>query len=195
MRKTPIFLVTAFLFACLSCGVPEDDKPGTVTSPLIDRTEIPEGDSGDGETRNEYIYLFDIDNKLSPVLRKIPSVDLKVTDLINELTADLLPVERQANLSTTVPIGLSLAGVTQDNDLAIINFNAGGLEVIEGDELAKALAQIVWTLTETGDLDSIIISIEGEIKTWPTPNSGDQQLLRRIQFMSYAPEVTLGITG
>ena len=40
----------------------------------------------------------------------------------------------------------------------------GGLEVIEGDELAKALAQIVWTLTETGDLDSIIISIEGEIK-------------------------------
>ena len=104
-----------------------------------------------------------------------------------------MPVERQANLSTTVPIGLSLAGVTQDNDLAIINFNAGGLEVIEGDELAKALAQIVWTLTETGDLDSIIISIEGEIKTWPTPNSGDQQLLRRIQFMSYAPEVTLGI--
>ena len=161
----------------------------------IDRTEIPEGDSGDGETRNEYIYLFNIDNRLSPVLRKIPSVDLKVTDLINELTADLLPIERQANLSTTVPIGLSLAGVTQDNDLAIINFNAGGLEVIEGDELAKALAQIVWTLTETGDLDSIIISIEGEIKTWPTPNSGDQQLLRRIQFMSYAPEVTLGITG
>ena len=58
MRKTPIFFVMAFLFACLSCGVPEDDKPGTVTSPLIDRTEIPEGDSGDGETRNEYIYLF-----------------------------------------------------------------------------------------------------------------------------------------
>ena len=41
MRKTPIFFVMAFLFACLSCGVPEDDKPGTVTSPLIDRTEIP----------------------------------------------------------------------------------------------------------------------------------------------------------
>ena len=195
MSKTPIVLVLVFLSVSLSCGVPEDNKPGTVTSPLIDRTEIPEDDLRDGETRNEYIYLFDIENKLSPVLRKIPSVDLKVTDLINELTADLLPVERQANLSTTVPIGLSLAGGTQDNDLAIINFNAGGLEVIEGDELAKALAQIVWTLTETGDLDSIIISIEGEVKTWPTPNSGDQQLLRRIQFMSYAPEVTLGITG
>jgi len=195
MSKTPILTVLVFLFASLSCGVPEDDKPRAVTSPLIDRAEIPESDLIDGETRNEYIYLFDIDNKLSPVLRKIPSIDLKVTDFINELAADLLPVERQANLSTTVPIGLSLAGVTQDNDLAILNFNSGGLEVIEGDELAKALAQIVWTLTETGDLDSIIIAIEGEVKTWPTPNSGDQQLLRRIQFVSYAPEVTLGITG
>ena len=195
MRQNPMILIALLLLASMSCGVPEDDKPGTVASPLIDRTEIAENQLGNGESRNEYIYLFDVNNKLSPVLRKIPSIDLKVTDLINELTADLLAIERQANLSTTVPIGLSVAGVTQDSDLAIINFYAGGLEVIEGDELAKALAQIVWTLTETGDLDSIIISIEGEIKTWPTPNSGDQQLLRRIQFMSYAPEVTLGITG
>ena len=145
MSKTRIFLVIVFLLASLSCGVPEDDKPGTVASPLIDRAENPEGDLRDEETRNEYVYLFDVENKLSPVLRKIPSIDLKVTDLINELTADLLPVERQANLSTTVPIGLSLAGVTQDNDLAIINFNAGGLEVIEGDELAKALAPVSYT--------------------------------------------------
>ena len=71
---------------------------------------------------------------------------MRVTDLINELTADLLPTERKVTLSTTVPSGLSLAGVTQEDDLAIINFNYGGLELIEGDELAKALAQIVWTL-------------------------------------------------
>ena len=82
----------------------------------------------------------------------------------------------------------------QEGDEATINFNAGGLEVIEGDELAKALAQIVFTLTETGTLDAIIISIDGDIKTWPTPNGGDQQLLRRIQFMVYAPEVDSGIT-
>ena len=179
----------------LSCGIPEDSKPESVVSPLIDRTEIPVSEVQSGESRNEYIYLFDENERLSPVLRVIPRAELRVTDLINELTADLLPTERKATLSTTVPSGLSLAGVTQENDLAIINFNYGGLELIEGDELAKALAQIVWTLTETGDLDSIIISIGGDIKTWPTTNSGDQQLLRRIQFMSYDPEVTIGITG
>ena len=192
IRSLTVIIIWSFF---LSCGVPEDNKPGTLTSPLIVRTESPVSSSTDGESRFEYIYLFDENDRLSPVLRSIPSADLKVTDLINELTADLLPLERKATLTTTVPIGLSLAGVTQNDDLAIINFAAGGLEIIEGDELAKALAQIVWTLTETKDLDSIIISIDGDIKTWPTPNAGDQQLLRRIQFMSYAPEATLGVTG
>ena len=102
MKEIPILLAILLLFASLACGVPEDNKPGTIASPLIDRAELPEDISVDGEGRNEYIYLFDIDDKLSPVLRKIPSVDLKVTDLINELTADLLPVERQANLSLSL---------------------------------------------------------------------------------------------
>ena len=195
MKLSLIATIVVLPILLLSCGIPEDSKPGSVVSPLIDRTEIPVDEVQSGESRNEYIYLFDENERLSPVLRVIPRAELRVTDLINELTADLLPTERKATLSTTVPSGLSLAGVTQEDDLAIIHFNYGGLELIEGDELAKALAQIVWTLTETGDLDSIIISIEGDIKTWPTTNSGDQQLLRRIQFMSYAPEVTIGITG
>ena len=195
MKLTLIATIVVLPIILLSCGIPEDSKPVSVVSPLIDRTEIQVDEVQSGESRNEYIYLFDENERLSPVLRVIPRAELRVTDLINELTADLLPTERKATLSTTVPSGLSLAGVTQEDDLAIINFNYGGLELIEGDELAKALAQIVWTLTETGDLDSIIISIGGDIKTWPTTHSGDQQLLRRIQFMSYAPDVTIGITG
>ena len=115
MKHPAILLVSVLIFVSLACGVPKDDKPETVSSPLIDRTETPESVLSDGESRNEYIYLFDVDNKLSPVLRQIPSADLTVTDLINELTADLLPIERLANLSTTVPIGLAIAGVTQDN--------------------------------------------------------------------------------
>ena len=176
MKLSLIATIVVLPILLLSCGIPEDSKPVSVVSPLIDRTEIQVDEVQSGESRNEYIYLFDENERLSPVLRVIPRAELRVTDLINELTADLLPTERKATLSTTVPSGLSLAGVTQEDDLAIINFNYGGLELIEGDELAKALAQIVWTLTETGDLDSIIISIGGDIKTWPTTNSGDQQL-------------------
>ena len=189
------FLIATIVVYQFSCSpvIPEDSKPVSVVSPLIDRTELVD-EVQSGESRNEYIYLFDENERLSPVLRVIPRAELRVTDLINELTADLLPTERKATLSTTVPSGLSLAGVTQEDDLAIINFNYGGLELIEGDELAKALAQIVWTLTETGDLDSIIISIS-DIKTWPTTNSGDQQLLRRIQFMSYVPTSRLESQG
>ena len=193
MRKKYFCLIFASLIFS-ACGIPEDSQPSTVDSPIGARAETSSELLATDEFREELIYLFDERNLLVPVLREIPSVDLRVTDLINELVADLSETERDASLSTAVPAGLSLAGVTQEEDVATINFNAGGLEVIEGDELAKALAQIVFTLTETGTLDAIIISIDGDVKTWPTPNGGDQQFLRRIQFMSYAPEVDGGIT-
>jgi hypothetical protein len=192
MKKIFTYLIFASL-TFSACGIPEDSQPSTVDSPIGARTEASSELLVTGNVREELIYLFDERNLLVPVFREIPSVDLRVTDLINELVDDLSETERDASLSTAVPAGLSLAGVTQEEDVATINFNAGGLEVIEGDELAKALAQIVFTLTETGTLDAIIISINGDIKTWPTPNGGDQQFLRRIQFMSYAPEVDSGI--
>lgn len=193
MKKICICLSIIFLHIA-ACGIPEDGEPNAVDSPIGTQP----GNSFDSpqtvEVRSELIYLVDENNFLAPAIREIPSVDLRVTDLINELIADLSEAERNSSLSTAVPAGLNLDGVFQEGDEATINFNAGGLEVIEGDELAKALAQIVFTLTETGTLDAIIISIDGDVKTWPTPNGGDQQLLRRIQFMVYAPEVDSGIT-
>ena len=74
---------------------------------------------------------------------------------------------------------------------AAINFEPGGLEVIEGEQLTEALAQIVWSVTESGDVVSLTISIADEIKTWPTPDEGDQNSLTRGQFISYAPQVSV----
>ena len=130
MKLSLIATIVVLPILLLSCGIPEDSKPVSIVSPLIDRTEIQVDEVQSGESRNEYIYLFDENERLSPVLRVIPRAELRVTDLINELTADLLPTERKATLSTTVPSGLSLAGVTQEDDLAIINFNYGGLEPV-----------------------------------------------------------------
>ncbi len=193
MKQSALLLLVFFLFSA-ACGIPEDRQPNTITSPISIREGSQPESPASEENRKETIYLFDENNQLAPVQREIPVKDLRVTDLINELVGDLTELERNAVLSTAVPVGLSLSGVEQDNDIATINFNAGGLEVLEGEELTKALAQIVWTLTETGSLSEIRISIEGDMKTWPTPDGGDQQLLRRIQFISYAPEVTRGIT-
>ena len=193
MKKICVCLSIIFLYIA-ACGIPEDSEPNAVDSPIGTQPGSSFDNSQTAEVRSELIYLVDENNFLAPAIREIPSADLRVTDLINELIADLSEAERNSSLSTAVPAGLNLDGVFQEGDEATINFNAGGLEVIEGDELAKALAQIVFTLTETGTLDAIIISIDGDVKTWPTPNGGDQQLLRRIQFMVYAPEVDSGIT-
>ena len=88
-------------------------------------------------------------------------------------------------------MGLSPNRVNVNGDVATINFEPGGLEIIEGEQLIEALAQIVWSVTESGDVTSLIISIENEIKTWPTPDEGDQNSLTRSQFISYAPQVSV----
>ena len=143
------------------------------------------------DSRTFTIYLLDADSRLVPVTRELSGSELRITDLINELIANPTEAESSMALSTAVPVGLSLDGVSVDGVVATINFEPGGLEIVEGEQLTEALAQIVWSVTESGDVTSLIISINSEVKTWPTPDEGDQNSLTRTQFISYAPQVSV----
>ncbi len=185
--------VTSFLLATLivtGCGIPEDSSPQSIQTIFPENT-IPQVDSPTSEeSRTFRIYLLDAESRLTPVARELSGSELRITDLINELIANPTEAETNMSLSTAVPVGLSLDGVSLEGETATINFEPGGLEIVEGDQLSEALAQIVWSVTETGDVTRIIISIDNEVKTWPTPDEGDQNILTRGQFISYAPEIT-----
>ena len=185
--------VTSFLLATLivtGCGIPEDSSPQSIQTIFPENT-IPQVDSPTSEeSRTFRIYLLDAESRLTPVARELSGSELRITDLINELIANPTEAETNMSLSTAVPVGLSLDGVSLEGETATINFEPGGLEIVEGDQLSEALAQIVWSVTETGDVTRIIISIDNEVKTWPTPDEGDQNILTRDQFISYAPEIT-----
>ena len=184
---------TYFLIAVsvvTACGIPEDSSPQSIQT-TFPETAISQVDTATGdESRTFRIYLLDADSRLTPVFRELSGSELRITDLINELIANPTEAETNMSLSTAVPVGLSLDGVRLEGEMATINFESGGLEIVEGDQLTEALAQIVWSVTETGDVTRIIISIENEVKTWPTPDEGDQNILTRGQFISYAPDLT-----
>jgi spore germination protein GerM len=181
-----IFIITMMLF--MGCGIPEDSSPESIQTVFPESTSTQSATPDSEESRTFPIYLLDAESRLTPVLRDLPVSELRITDLINELIANPTEAETNMSLSTAVPVSLSLAGVTLEEEIATINFEPGGLEIVEGDQLTEALAQIVWTVTETGDVTFIIISIDQEFKTWPTPDGGDQNILTRNQFISYAPE-------
>ncbi|MEC8986225.1 MAG: GerMN domain-containing protein [Actinomycetota bacterium] len=173
------------------CGIPQDSSPASIQSTFPESATPQTEMQGSEESRTFTIYLLDADSRLIPVTRELSGSELKITDLINELIANPTEAESEMALSTAVPVGLSLDGVTVDGERAAINFEPGGLEVIEGEQLTEALAQIVWSVTESGDVVSLTISIADEIKTWPTPDEGDQNSLTRGQFISYAPQVSV----
>ncbi|MBG02348.1 MAG: hypothetical protein CL470_08770 [Acidimicrobiaceae bacterium] len=186
MRKIP----TLFFFGLVvlgGCGIPEDSSPQSIQTTFPENTTSEVDAITSEESRTFLIYLLNAESRLTPVVRELSGSELRITDLINELIANPTEAETNMSLSTAVPIGLSLDGVTLEGETATINFEPGGLEIVEGDQLAEALAQIVWSVTETGDVTSIIISIANEVKTWPTPDEGDQNILTRNQFLSYAP--------
>ena len=190
MKKIFTCLPLAFLLFS-GCGIPQDSSPISIQSTLPENT-TPQTDAQVSEdSRTFTIYLLDADSRLVPVTRELSGSELRITDLINELIANPTEAESSMALSTAVPVGLSLDGVSVDAAVATINFEPGGLEIVEGEQLTEALAQIVWSVTESGDVTSLIISIDSEVKTWPTPDEGDQNLLTRSQFISYAPQVSV----
>ena len=190
MKNRFTYLIAMVLVAS-GCGIPQDSSPASIQSTFPESAKPQTEMQVSEESRTFTIYLLDSDSRLIPVTRELSGSELKITDLINELIANPTEAESDMALSTAVPVGLSLDGVTVDGERAAINFEPGGLEVIEGEQLTEALAQIVWSVTESGDVVSMTISIANEIKTWPTPDEGDQNSLTRSQFISYAPQVSV----
>ncbi|MBF82705.1 MAG: hypothetical protein CL522_04845 [Actinobacteria bacterium] len=190
MKKIFAYLPLAILVFS-GCGIPQDSSPVSIESTFPENT-TPQIDTQESEDSRAFtIYLLDANSRLVPVTRELSGSELRITDLINELIANPTEAESNMALSTAVPVGLSLDGVIVDGVVATINFEPGGLEIVEGEQLTEALAQIVWSVTESGDVTSLIISINSEVKTWPTPDEGDQNSLTRSQFISYAPQVSI----
>ncbi len=190
MKNKSIYFLLALLLSS-GCGIPQDSSPVSIQSTFPENTTPQLDDEESEEFRTFTIYLLDADSRLIPVKRERSGSELQITDLINELIANPTEAESNMALSTAVPVGLSPNRVNVNGDVATINFEPGGLEIIEGEQLIEALAQIVWSVTESGDVVSLIISIDNEVKTWPTPDEGDQNSLTRSQFVSYAPQVSV----
>lgn len=111
------------------------------------------------------IFLIRIDDRtekfsLSPVARRVKgevSVQQAMTELIKGPTA----AEKRRGLLTAVPPGLRVRSVTVKNRIAEIDFNEAIEQNAAGSILIGRLDQIVFTATELGGVDSVIIKING----------------------------------
>jgi hypothetical protein len=181
---------TAGVALCLllgACGIPEDSEPRAIDE-LIEPTVVdPTATPPPAETQIARIFLLDANSRVALVEREVTARTIRT--LLEELIRDPSEEETERSLTTAVPSGVEFStNPSIDEGTALLDLNSGGLEILEGTELTQALSQIVWTLTNTANIDVVQILIEGESKTWIPPDSGEQTLLRKAHFASFDPE-------
>jgi hypothetical protein len=189
-RPRAIAGLVAALLVVSSCGIPQDEGPRALGPVLATPTPeaIPEPECVQSFT----IFLLDSDRRLVPVRRDVPT-DLRIGDLIAALVADPSAAERAQGLGTAVPALTTLnpnPDVDPDTEIATIDLAAGSLE-ITGDQLTEALAQLVYTLTESGSISMVRILVDGEEVPWPTDGGESNQPLGPDDYRSFAPRADL----
>src|SRR6185369_9123255 len=99
------------------------------------------------------------------VLREIPATKGVATAAVNALLAGPTDTEGNRNISTAVPDGSQLLGLTIKDGVATVDlsseFESGGGSA----SVLTRLGQVVYTLTQFPSVKSVVFQIEGETRS------------------------------
>jgi spore germination protein GerM len=150
-----------------ACSVREDARPRVIPAEQRDDVnEIATGEEAEGASR---IYLF------SPVgtdeqirLRSVPRNEaVSPTDLLASLLRGANEAEASAGLSTAIPADLEIRSARTVGTRLTIDINDAFNELSD-DGLRQALAQLVATAGEIGQVQQVRLRVDGQNQGWPT---------------------------
>jgi spore germination protein GerM len=188
-------LVLALLGAC---GITADGDPQPIASAdlppdLLDpspgsSTTLPES----ADTTTVQVYLLDetADGvRLVAVDREVDQAGIP-DDRLAALFGGATSAESEDGVTTGIPADTVLLDVTTDEeeDEVLIDLSED-IFSIEGEALAQALAQIVWTATEpdAGGFSRVRFSVEGEPTSVFDDDLAAQSAVTRVDYDAFAP--------
>jgi hypothetical protein len=189
MRRVAIAaLLAAALTACARDQihvVGRDDLPADLYAQGGGRTPRP------SETATVTIFMMD-GNRVAAVTRTgrsdMPRPELVLRALLSGPTQD----ELTKGLSTSLPEPVELTGVTMNEGVAEVDFNAA-FESGMREELLRRVAQVVYTLSELDEVDAVRFYTGGQLYTIPDQN-GDPHTdaVAQGRYARFAPRNPLG---
>jgi hypothetical protein len=119
---------------------------------------------------------------LVAVLREVPGTKAVATAAVTALLAGPTALEAGRSITSQVPAGTTLLGLTVDNGVATIDlsseFDAGG----DAAAVQARLGQVVYTLTQFPSVKGVSLRIEGQ---------GDSNVLKRADYVQLLPAIWL----
>lgn len=190
-RIASLLMLVAMLAG--ACGIPTDAAPRAVELDergenslvlLPDATRIPVAFIPEAFS----IYLINADSRLVPVTRALP-VDSGPEEVIRSLFQGPTPEEAAENLTTALADNqaASILSVTTTSGTVILNVAEGSFEDLPTqDDLRKAIAQIVFTVSDLSKVSSLRLQVEGVDTELPTDgsNSAEQDPVARSDYAS-----------
>ena len=185
-------LAAAVLLAA-ACSVPEDSRPraleySRLPDDLVAATATPEPTPL--VTREVLIYLIDENNLLSAVARDVASPARPIT-VLEALFSAPNEEETEQALSTALPAEVEVVSVDIDqaNDLVIVALESEVFEErLEGENRQLAVAQLVFTATETTGTARFSLLLNGNPVPLPTDNGESDVPVTRGGFQSVDPD-------
>ena len=181
-------LAVALLCVVAACSVPRDDQARIVHNPKPD-TSVPIT-RPDGPTAQAKLYFVrSSDNKLEAVTTSVrmqaPGVPPGPYELLEALIID---GPREDRLESKIPNNVRFeTRQGADKELIVIlpDFHPKG---VNRDVLILAFQQIVFTLTELPDVNSVQFSVENALYRVPLKSGGDKPVGQGVRRLDYDSE-------
>ena len=162
---------------------PSEEPSGSVETGSPQPSTAPSAETGTSIVRT-YFWLAGGAGSagLVATLHEVPGTKAVATAAVKSLLSGPTPMESQRGITSRVPAGTQLLGLTVDNGVATVDlsseFDGGG----GADAVQTRLAQVVYTLTQFPSVKGVSIRIEGE---------GDSNVLNRADYVQLLPAIWL----
>lgn len=151
------------LGALAGCGVPRNDVPQAVESTAVpfglldprlpDAPTTPAGERG-------LVYFLNAEGRLTAVPRRVNGYS-RPADLVRELLAGPRSEEAARGLTSAVPARTRLLSLDVTGTVATLDLSREFGDVSGGDQV-DAVAQLVYTVTQSPQIDAVLFSVEGQ---------------------------------
>ncbi|MEO7459629.1 MAG: GerMN domain-containing protein [Acidimicrobiales bacterium] len=196
-RLACLALVVLVAAGGAGCGIAADGSPHAIASTdlpadLLDpnppaSTTVP----GSSTTASITVYLVvrqGDTTRLAPVTREVADAT-RAGDRINAVLLPTSAEEQQKGLVSSIPTDTVLLDTTlvpADNEL-VVNLS-GALFDVQGEELANAFAQLVWTVTELPGVRQVRFKVDGQAYRAPNAEGIEQDgAVTRGDYSTLAP--------
>ena len=127
---------------------------------------------------------------LVAVLRTLPSSKAIATAAVTALLAGPTGAETERSITSAVPVGSQVLGLTIDGGVATINLSSEFASGGDSASVQARLGQVVYTLTQFPTVKSVLFQIEG---TTPTSFGGEgvslDTAVTRADYVSLLPDI------